>query len=287
MNSRIIGNGTQGYVVRPPINLTDENFVGKLGLYNNLINEYNMAQKFHPEGPYQLNPIKLEKINSEDVELITNVFKNSDVYQLVIPYIHGKSLNIFFDNNGIYVDSVNNWIDQLKALLFLQKEIQLFNSLGLYHNDIDTSNIIYNDFEKKMYLIDFGLASIYDEDVDEDESSNICNIISSLLFGMLNRIPVKEWILNNNICTLKYEKLYYMFENTLKRDQFGTIVGLNFKKYKNLPNNRGKLINDTQNFINNNSEIDIIKYLFDIELKVFPVDLNLDNLNIALINFNK
>jgi len=287
MNNKIIGNGSQGYIIKPPINSTDQNFVGKVGTYDNLMNEYTMIQKFPIEGPYLLNSldftVTLEKLNNEDLELITNVFNHLDVYQMIIPYVYGTPLDQLFDNN-VYMNSVNNWIDQLKALLVLKNDISILNQHQLYHNDIDISNIIYNDMEKKMYLIDFGLASTEDED-DIDESASIDEIIKLFISGILNRSPVKEWVLIHNICTLEYDTLYYMFENTLKRNEFGQIIGLNFKKYTKLANNHNST-NDfkdmTQNFINNNSEKDIVKHLFNIELKQIIKNLDLNNLNIAL-----
>lgn len=77
-----------------------------------------------------------------------------------------------------------------------------------------------------------------------------------------------------------------MFESTLKRDDFGKIVDLNFKKYKKLVNTKNISKDVAQKFIeNSNSEIEIAKFLFDIDLKIFPKNLDLNNLNIALYEY--
>lgn len=176
--------------------ILDDNFIGKIGTYDNLIEEFLIIQKFPILGPYKLNSSKftvtLNKLNNEDVEFITDTFNAADIYQMILPYIHGTPLNKLFNNEGIYIDSINNWMDQLLALLFLIDEIRILNEIELYHNDLDLPNIIYNEIEKKMYLVDFGLASVKTEETEEDETLNINDIITNFISGIISRSPVKE-----------------------------------------------------------------------------------------------
>jgi cell division control protein 7 len=69
-------------------------------------------------------------------------------------------------------------------MIELLKGISCLKSLGIYHRDIKPHNFLYNSRRKKGIIIDFGLAEI-DEDVIEE-------IIEKKYKQLINRISRGE-----------------------------------------------------------------------------------------------
>jgi Kae1-associated kinase Bud32 len=66
-------------------------------------------------------------------------------YEIIMTFINGKLLK----------DAINK---NKELCFFAGQEIKKIHEHGIIHGDLTTSNIIYNDFEKKLYFIDFGLG---------------------------------------------------------------------------------------------------------------------------------
>ena len=215
MEIEFISQGGQGIIVKPPIGLNNQNYVGKISpkfsLYieETIENEFNIIKMFPRGGPYNLDKVSLNILNKEElkkVKLLTDRFEDEeeDLYQLILPYVPGKNLDNFFNEDGLYMGSINSWIDQLQSLLNLRHSLKIFHDLDLYHNDIKSDNIIYNDDLKTMSLVDFGLSKHYPEynGLEEDENCDLINIdrlIIDYLNGVINRSCIKEWIIESEI----------------------------------------------------------------------------------------
>ncbi len=61
----------------------------------------------------------------------------------------------------------------IKALETLRDEIVYLNSNGIYHNDVQTDNIVYDKKSKKAYLIDFEKMSSIPSENDKEVIESI------------------------------------------------------------------------------------------------------------------
>ena len=61
--------------------------------------------------------------------------------------------------------------DVVAALKVLREQVADMNANRVYHNDIGQGNIVYKD--GKAYLIDFGSASVADDDFNPEESPDL------------------------------------------------------------------------------------------------------------------
>lgn len=69
----------------------------------------------------------------------------------------------------------------IKALEKLKDEISYLNTNGIYHNDVQTDNIVYDKKSKKAYLIDFEKMSATPSENDKESIESILEDFKAML----------------------------------------------------------------------------------------------------------
>ena len=85
---------------------------------------------------------KLEKIIP-----VPRIIKTDEKQEIIMQFINGKKLS----------DNLEK-LDYKKISKIIAENITKMHQEGIIHGDLTTSNMIYNEKDKKVYFIDFGLA---------------------------------------------------------------------------------------------------------------------------------
>ncbi|MEM3373944.1 MAG: KEOPS complex kinase/ATPase Bud32 [Candidatus Woesearchaeota archaeon] len=96
----------------------------------------------------------LEKLKINHPKLI-NLKDNETTIEM--EFIEGKKIKDIFEKNKIFTNELSKEIGKLIAEMHNQ---------NIIHGDLTTSNMIYNEKEKKIYFIDFGL-SFFSEKIED------------------------------------------------------------------------------------------------------------------------
>lgn len=140
------------------------------------------------EKAYKIIPVpKILKISEEKKEI-------------ELEYLSGKKLSECLSK----LKSVHSICRQIG------KNLSLLHELGLIHGDLTTSNIIFNEKNKKVYFIDFGLG--FHSDRAEDKAVDLY-IISQALEAKHSKISKKCF----KIILESYKKHSKKSEEILKR----------------------------------------------------------------------
>lgn len=127
------------------------------------------------------SPLAIKELNNE-IKILKKLKKNDFIYSPKIldykknSYIKMSRIN-GFSLNYILIDIFSKKNNDLKVISEkLANTLSKYYSLGLYHNDLATTNIIYDKNKNEINLIDFGRAS-YD--------GNYCNELGYLLDSII------------------------------------------------------------------------------------------------------
>lgn len=177
----LIGEGAVGCVFRPPLSCEDgrsfepgSGQVGKVFKERfNLDDEermMNLIKQVDPEGLFtnhavgscKLNRRTLNTEGREDYLKCSHIKHDEDAHQLVLKHA-GKDLQNYLENEG-GMDA-----DFLKGILNLMYGVRKLQQKGMVHRDLKLPNLIYTE-DRKMLMIDFGIAAIFEEVYDEEDS---------------------------------------------------------------------------------------------------------------------
>lgn len=167
----ILGKGNDGFVIEPSID-GEVNMVTKIGNIK-LKKEYDNIKSLPRFNELYSNPelTSFRPISKEEMELILNgpVKKNEQMFGITMPKIDGVSLANFLDEFKNIESETNKWhhnygkdmeiisfdifINLLERLKIFYNHLIIFNSMGFFHNDITSTNIMIDD--KACYLVDF------------------------------------------------------------------------------------------------------------------------------------
>jgi len=149
---------------------------------------------------YNQNPIDISKLTQKDIEncgaiiqsrenLLTKTYLNYEYLGLSIYTIFAYNKNI----------TLGDAQDIIAGLLNLSQKINLMNNganerkLSLFHNDVHSGNIMFNPVNRRVYLIDFGIAgalskraSLRDINID---MLGIFRVTYSFVEYVLKKIP--------------------------------------------------------------------------------------------------
>lgn len=179
---KFLAKGTQGYVFVPPLKCknsinsnkynTDE-YVSKLTTNDTAEVEMKIGEKMKSKisniDNYVIYPLakcevdNIDNQRDEDKEMLKRI---APKYNTVIIMKYGgrafdkilEDLNDSIETNrSEYKKYDSNYIKSLlKAYCNLGRFVADMNKAGYYHNDIKTTNLVYNETEKLMRLIDLG-----------------------------------------------------------------------------------------------------------------------------------
>jgi tRNA A-37 threonylcarbamoyl transferase component Bud32 len=241
MDSRILGIGSEGIVICPPIGINDEQKVGKISTYNTIIKEYEIIKQLPKEGPYDFSFYDFFEINKNEVSILTSNFDLEEtIFQLVIPKIEGKTLQEYFNSDYMFIGNMNDWRIQIKSLLILRENVFEMNKQNIYHNDLLLENLIFTGDEIK--IIDFGKATIGNIYINEIEQNNLFDkysqnkikelensditAIDKLICKYFEGLYDRKEILNmmKHLFTIEEDNFSSRIKNSITVDEDGNII---------------------------------------------------------------
>ena len=178
----------------------------------------------------------------EYIQLCKNVKDKKKIYQIIYNKdLEGETIKNLLEQKKITIDDI------YKLSLNLYIGLLDYISLEILHNDIKSNNIIYIKSKNKLFFIDFGLLSTFNNTLIEK-----CNVIKDFLI-----FTAPEYILYNyGSCKKTKEEFIFNFLkklNTIK-------IFYNFIKYIYPEEEQKKDLNDLydnyykKNFIFSNDD---------------------------------
>ena len=177
MESKIIGNGSFGYIFKPclkfndTLNINKEKYITKL-LYNDdaedEFNNIKLLNNIDISGNYHLGTCYKTKLDDKIYKDIINDYKLSlfkdlktDELSCIIMKNGGNNLNYYAKIFKILsVDKIDMIYSFIKEYYKLLEGIKLFNNNNIILHDIKPANILYD--ENKLVFIDFSLTNTKD-----------------------------------------------------------------------------------------------------------------------------
>lgn len=154
--------------------------------FNNLVDSYKEIDRH--------KYYKFSALGDQDKEGNLNIHQFLE-YQLIMPDL-GKDFSEYLEKFKSNVIDIIEFLDIMNALFNLCEEIKKLNKMGIYHLDIKTNNLIYDEIKKKFILIDFNVS--YNEKIFDtyenktkkfffDDKNKIVNIFIQLIgYGIKN-----------------------------------------------------------------------------------------------------
>lgn len=197
MNSNILGRGSSAYVVYPSLDGT-KGMVSKISSRWYLEGELRNIHLLPDIGPYKID-------KNAEIRKLPYYNHDVDACYMNIPFIDGNTLESYFDELRLFTGSLNELHHHLVLLFALRDEIKKMNALGVKHGDIKLDNIMYSKADDRMYLVDFGLTCLIDEeDYDDGQDDDIIwfdsEIIETYVRSLINTDDGRKWILVNGVC---------------------------------------------------------------------------------------
>lgn len=177
MENKLIGQGSYGCVYKPGINCdgninTNKKIVSKITILEpSTINEFKISflvkkiDKYHTrfcpiikKCNVSFNKI-LNTLNetSQECELLNKLYNNQYVI-LYLNYIPGRLTLKEFLYKSYKTNYSIFYPEMFNSLIYSLTSVLLLNSRNIVHNDLHSSNIIYNTRTNKPIIIDFGLS---------------------------------------------------------------------------------------------------------------------------------
>jgi serine/threonine protein kinase len=192
MEYKILGKGNSGLVIHPCIGCSEktkrnpELFITKLIGNRRTLDEEMRAYNLLPEELdnklyYKFYELCEDEKTKEELEKIVRDIPLEPKYAnykiLNSTFINGLELANYLNEFKTEDNQTNRWNDRyreretipviptsifmnlLHLLVVFYENIQILNGFGVFHNDIQITNIMINHEHDKLYLIDFGRMS--------------------------------------------------------------------------------------------------------------------------------
>ena len=177
----IIGKGLSGTVHYPALQCKDSSQTPVVGNYVSKVSKKEIAEKEFN------NTSKLRSLeNAKNFAIFPEFMcEYDDRHNLLFSKFGGYSLDPFYEymkqlSRSKNIKEVEDFDESyynnvIIALKELEKNVKYMNENGIYHGDMGTNNMIYDEINNKLYLIDFDRGSR-----PEDDSLGINDIIYDL-----------------------------------------------------------------------------------------------------------
>ena len=252
---QVIGEGNYGIIIRPNIDCDNGNLgsmdkVGKITSHDILQREYDFIQKL-PESPLFIDKKMVELCKlSEGAKKVIQQFseeideRNID-YQLSLPYlgidfskyIRQNYVNAFEYNNiiasgselvGEKIMDIRTFKRITMALDELCQNIFQMNKMGIFHLDMKSNNIIYNENTSKFTLIDYNL-SVNKKIPTHFIQSNIVKDYYADKYGFVDRLVLPFLYISLNNSYIYDEMLSLIHELEQLKFDLGQIAGKEYR----------------------------------------------------------
>ena len=232
MTSKVVGEGTYGCVLKPPLkcdetsNLVKQDYVNKISKImsrEHAINERdeysainNIAglDKYAITGPQLCKPLLDNKFNTSVKKCKTSIVKNTfkrDKTDLRMLLLEDGGINIYDHITKVFaLQSLDEKKVFLTSLIKLFDGLLFFQSNEIMHRDIKLANMVYNVNNGRAKYIDFGLMTNF------KRFAKRCNENSERL-GISHSYYAPE-----NSCSNKYSFNSSKFKCTKIKEHFKT-----------------------------------------------------------------
>jgi len=186
----IIGQGNSGIVFFPSLKCVDDGF-DTTGYVSKLVSEEDAQKEMRNSAIIQT---LLPDCAVYYEHMCKSVTIMGDKDTLLFSKYRGKSLNVYIADylEWLYYTGkpskyykgkkipLHFFKDMLVALKKLYVKIKRLNENGYFHNDIQQENIIYDEIEKKAYVIDFERLSTQPLHPHLTDAINMKDLIDTL-----------------------------------------------------------------------------------------------------------
>ena len=232
MTSKVVGEGTYGCVLKPPIlcdettNLVKQDYVNKISKIMSrehainerdeysAINNIEGLDKYAITGPTLCKPLLNNKFDVSVKKCKTSIVKNTfkrDKNDLRMLLLEDGGINIYDHITKVFVlQSLDEKKVFLTSLIKLFDGLLFFQSNEIMHRDIKLANMVYNVNNGRAKYIDFGLMSNF------KRFAKRCNDNSERL-GISHSYYAPE-----NSCSNKYSFNSTKFKCTKVKEHFKT-----------------------------------------------------------------
>jgi len=201
---RIIGSGSEGIVLQPNINSGNMNQVSKLIKISSdqkiegLISFEIKLNEIDPKGKYHVRMINTRKIESKNIDKITNLstgdrrvlLSHEPNFKITYEY-GGISIADFINdkyNSDIYINK-NFCIDMLSGVVNIFKGLYKFYENNINHYDFNFTNIVFlTQNPKKMRMIDWGVPKKIE--LNTLFKNNISIFVVDIFEGLLDKFKL-------------------------------------------------------------------------------------------------
>lgn len=232
MTSKVVGEGTYGCVLKPPLkcdetnNLLNQDYVNKISKIMSrqhainerdeysAINNIEGLNKYAITGPLLCKPLLDNKFNTSVKKCKTFIVKNTfkrDKNDLRMLLLEDGGINIYDHITKVFVlQSLDEKKVFLTSLIKLFNGLLFFQSNEIMHRDIKLANMVYNVNNGRAKYIDFGLMTNF------KRFAKRCNTNSERL-GISHSYYAPE-----NSCSNKYSFNSTNYKCTKVKEHFNT-----------------------------------------------------------------
>ena len=232
MASKVVGEGTYGCVLKPPLkcdkinNLGNQDYVNKISKIMSrehaineekeysTINNIEGLEKYAITGPLMCKPLLDNKFNTSVKKCKTFIVKNTfkrDKNDLRMLLLEDGGINIYDHITKVFaLQSLDEKKVFLTSLIKLFDGLLFFQSNEIMHRDIKLANMVYNVNNGRAKYIDFGLMTNF------QRFAKRCNTNSERL-GISHSYYAPE-----NSCSNKYSFNSTKYKCTKVKEHFKT-----------------------------------------------------------------
>ena len=232
MTSKVVGEGTYGCVLKPPLkceetyNLLNQDYANKISKIMSrqhainerdeysAINNIEGLNKYAITGPLLCKPLLDNKFNTSVKKCKTSIVKNTfkrDKNDLRMLLLEDGGINIYDHVTKVFaLQSLDEKKVFLTSLIKLFDGLLFFQSNEIMHRDIKLANMVYNVNNGRAKYIDFGLMTNF------KRFAKRCNTNSERL-GISHSYYAPE-----NSCSNKYSFNSSKYKCTKVKEHFKT-----------------------------------------------------------------
>lgn len=144
---------------------------------------------------------------------------------LITPTVPGISISDFVFDYIIYengkrrykIIEFEKWYNIVKAVIQFSKKMRDFHKY-FTHNDIHTGNLVYDENERKIYLLDFEVLKEIQNSSDDKDFRDIEKVIKELIELGVTNPEIRQFCLNFEILdedeNIIFEQLFNSFDES-------------------------------------------------------------------------
>ncbi len=229
-NIQLFSEGGQGLIFK-----TNSTYATKVGMNNDIMTEYTNIQRLPINLGcfYDISLVQIDSLHQEEIDYLLKYYdktilvsyainhnQTNEMSKLYMPFIEHPTFekcivkkyqcykSEYRHNASLDIIVLNHWVNICKAMIELYNTVcELNNTYKLFHNDLSSCNILYDENQNKFYIIDFGMMS-FDTDRRDDGYKEDMLSIAQLMTYMLNIGIANSNILQQLLTYIEFDTIY-------------------------------------------------------------------------------